>query len=142
MATTNSSVNNKIRSRTLNVSGPLDVYEVVTGINLTSGREAEKSSSSPIKTEDTVLTPAGRARGKFFKKVKIEAESNKNDHLTGQEEVSTAKSGAVFSANLTQTIITKDQVQCLLLFLACLGVGSDSVYFRAKSKCDQRLALS
>ncbi|EGG08982.1 uncharacterized protein MELLADRAFT_84293 [Melampsora larici-populina 98AG31] len=33
----------------------------VTGINLTNGRETDKLSSPAVKSEDTILTPAGRA---------------------------------------------------------------------------------
>lgn len=46
----------------------------VTGINLTSGREATKASTSMVKTEETVQTPGGRDRGRFYKKKKGDAE--------------------------------------------------------------------
>lgn len=49
----------------------------VTGINLTSGREPVKGASSAIKAEETVMTPGGRPRGKFFKKGKPTPESPK-----------------------------------------------------------------
>ncbi|EGG00570.1 uncharacterized protein MELLADRAFT_93190 [Melampsora larici-populina 98AG31] len=64
----------------------------VTGINLTVGRETVKSSSSTIKTEDTVQTPSGRARGKFFKKSKIDSQVPKHPLTTdGLEESGTGK---------------------------------------------------
>lgn len=47
----------------------------VSGINLTTGRESTKASTSMVKTEDTVQTPGGRARGKFFKKKKADQPS-------------------------------------------------------------------
>lgn len=57
----------------------------VTGINLTTGRESNKASTSLVKTEDTVQTPGGRAQGKFFKKKK--ADPPTSDHNSAVETV-------------------------------------------------------
>lgn len=50
----------------------------VTGINLTNGPESSKASSSAVKVEDTIQTPDGRPRGKFFKKVKSNGTAEKH----------------------------------------------------------------
>lgn len=63
----------------------------VTGINLTSGREPDKGSSSAIKVEDTVMTPSGRVRGKFFKKSKPEPGNSKVPRSLEDEEHAVAK---------------------------------------------------
>ncbi|KAH9817056.1 hypothetical protein DFH28DRAFT_1124454 [Melampsora americana] len=50
----------------------------VTGIDITTGQDSTKSSLVAIKAEDTVQTPAGRPRGKFFKKAKVPNSSSKH----------------------------------------------------------------
>ncbi|EGF97250.1 uncharacterized protein MELLADRAFT_70116 [Melampsora larici-populina 98AG31] len=64
----------------------------VTGINLTVVREAGRSSTTTVKTKDTGQTPSGRARGKFFKKGKIDSQSNKHTIATeGVDEANSVK---------------------------------------------------
>lgn len=50
----------------------------VTGINLTNGPDSSRASSSAVKIEDTIQTPSGRPRGKFFKKGKGNAAGEKH----------------------------------------------------------------
>ncbi|KAH9807634.1 hypothetical protein DFH28DRAFT_937993 [Melampsora americana] len=72
----------KPKARTLHVSGPMDVFEVVNGVNLTTGREANKALSPMVKSEETVHTPGGRARGKFADLLS----SNANPGTVGEDE--------------------------------------------------------
>ncbi|EGG04335.1 uncharacterized protein MELLADRAFT_89473 [Melampsora larici-populina 98AG31] len=63
----------------------------VTGINLTSGPESGKASTTAIKVEDTVQTPSGRSRGKFFKKGKSTSNDKKQIESPAEEAEASGK---------------------------------------------------